>query len=153
LLCLREEFGAQDLSIGTHAPIFDDGEATAAIECLPAYLRASRSALRTAPMLKAVAEFSGIVNEPGDLDPIHQLTEFEQRFGIGCSISRRPMLRMALAGRELSLQFVKQTSHASTSRTYRPRVDMRPGVRFPFAAISLSGCAMTKPTDTISRKV
>ncbi|WP_156419226.1 hypothetical protein [Aureimonas sp. AU12] len=74
----------------------------------PALLRRSGlrkhigDSLRFHPMLKAVAELSDIVNEPGDLDPVHQITEFEQRLGIGCSISRRPMLRMALAGRELS---------------------------------------------------
>lgn len=71
----------------------------------PALLRRSGvkrnvgNSLRFHPMLKVVAEFAEEVNVPGDLDPVHQIKEFEPSFGMGCSISHRPMLALALAGR------------------------------------------------------
>lgn len=71
----------------------------------PALLRRSGlrknigNGLRFHPMLKAVAEFDGDVNIPGDFDPVHQIKEFEPHFGIGCSISSRPLLALAMAGR------------------------------------------------------
>jgi choline dehydrogenase-like flavoprotein len=69
----------------------------------PALLRRSGftrnigNSLRFHPMLKVVGQFADDVNNPGDLDPVHQITEFEPRFGMGCSISKRPMLGMAMA--------------------------------------------------------
>jgi choline dehydrogenase-like flavoprotein len=47
-----------------------------------------------------VAEFADEVNRPGDLDPVHQIKEFEPDIGMGCSISTPPVLAMALAGHE-----------------------------------------------------
>jgi choline dehydrogenase-like flavoprotein len=72
----------------------------------PALLRRSGikhnvgNTLRFHPMVKLVAEFEKDVNCPGDLDPIHQIKEFEPKFGMGCSFSKRPMLGFALAGQE-----------------------------------------------------
>ncbi len=70
----------------------------------PALLRRSGirhnigSSLRFHTMLKAVAEFDDEVNLPGDLDPVHQIREFEPDIGIGCSISSPSMLALALNG-------------------------------------------------------
>lgn len=72
----------------------------------PALLRRSGltrhigNSLRFHPMVKVVAEFDHEVNRPGDADPVHQIKEFEPRFGMGCSISNPAMLGMALAGRD-----------------------------------------------------
>ncbi|WP_324698790.1 GMC family oxidoreductase [Novosphingobium sp. RL4] len=72
----------------------------------PALLRRSGishnvgNSLRFHPMVKVVAEFDRDVNQPGDFDPVHQVKEFEPRFGMGCSISNPAMLGVALAGRE-----------------------------------------------------
>ncbi|WP_203423933.1 GMC oxidoreductase [Sinorhizobium sp. BG8] len=69
----------------------------------PALLRRSGftrnigNSLRFHPMLKLVAEFAEDVNDPADLDPVHQIKEFEPEIGMGCSISKRPMLKLALA--------------------------------------------------------
>ncbi len=70
----------------------------------PALLRRSGltrnigNSLRFHPMVKVVAEFDHEVNRPGDADPVHQIKEFEPRFGMGCSISNPAMLGMALTG-------------------------------------------------------
>ncbi|WP_061932687.1 GMC family oxidoreductase [Aureimonas sp. AU22] len=53
--------------------------------------------LRFHPMVKIVAEFPDEVNRPGDLDPVHQVKEFEPTIGMGCSVTRRPMLKLATA--------------------------------------------------------
>ncbi|WP_307959670.1 GMC family oxidoreductase N-terminal domain-containing protein [Sinorhizobium medicae] len=71
----------------------------------PALLRRSGlrknigNSLRFHPMLKVVAEFEDEVNVSGDFDPVHQIKEFEPHFGMGCSISSRPMLALAMASR------------------------------------------------------
>lgn len=53
--------------------------------------------LRFHPMLKMVAVFEDDVNVPGDLEPVHQVKEFDPRFSIGCSVSKRPALALAMA--------------------------------------------------------
>jgi choline dehydrogenase-like flavoprotein len=69
----------------------------------PALLRRSGirsnvgNTLRFHPMIKLVAEFDDEVNLPGDLDPVHQIKEFEPRFSMGCSISKPEILGLALA--------------------------------------------------------
>ena len=68
----------------------------------PALLRRSGitrnigSSLRFHPMLKMVAEFPDEVNKPGDLDPVHQVKEFEPEVGMGCSVSTPSTLALAL---------------------------------------------------------
>ena len=52
--------------------------------------------LRFHPMIKVVAQFTDEVNAPGQLDPVHQVREFDPRFSMGCSISSRPALAMAM---------------------------------------------------------
>jgi choline dehydrogenase-like flavoprotein len=69
----------------------------------PALLRRSGitrnvgDSLRFHPMLKAVALFADEVNHPGELEPVHQIKHFDPRFSIGCSMSKRPALAMAMA--------------------------------------------------------
>jgi choline dehydrogenase-like flavoprotein len=69
----------------------------------PALLRRSgiRSnvgdSLRFHPMLKVIAQFPDEVNIADDLEPVHQIKEFDPRFSMGCSMSKRPALAMAMA--------------------------------------------------------
>jgi choline dehydrogenase-like flavoprotein len=69
----------------------------------PALLRRSGitrhvgNTLRFHPMLKAVALFADEINDPGELEPVHQIKHFDPRFSIGCSMSKRPALAMAMA--------------------------------------------------------
>lgn len=60
--------------------------------------------LRFHPMLKMVALFREDVNRHGDLDPVHQVKQFEPGFGMGCSITTPPLLALALAGHREWLQ-------------------------------------------------
>ncbi|KRA84431.1 GMC family oxidoreductase [Altererythrobacter sp. Root672] len=82
----------------------------------PALLRRSGfthnvgNSLRFHPMVKVVAEFERDVNFAGDLDPVHQIKEFEPSFGMGCSISKRPMLGVALSDREGAWDLVHERS-------------------------------------------
>jgi choline dehydrogenase-like flavoprotein len=52
--------------------------------------------LRFHPMVKVVARFAEEVNPPGQLDPVHQVKEFDPRFSLGCSISSPPTLALAM---------------------------------------------------------
>lgn len=71
----------------------------------PALLRRSGvtrnvgNTLRFHPMVKVVARFADEVNFPSDLEPVHQVKEFDPRFSMGCSISKRPALALALVDR------------------------------------------------------
>jgi len=60
------------------------------------------------PMVKVVAEFAEEVNQPGDPDPVHQVREFEPDIGMGCSISNRPMLTLAMANHPAQWASVEQ---------------------------------------------
>jgi choline dehydrogenase-like flavoprotein len=80
------------------------------------------------PMLKVVALFGEDVNKPGDPDPVHQIQEFEPDFGMGCSISKRPMLGLAMANhaghfaeieqhwRRMGIYYVQAASGPATVR-------------------------------------
>ncbi|PWJ91315.1 MULTISPECIES: GMC family oxidoreductase [Mesorhizobium] len=80
------------------------------------------------PMLKVVAQFDGDVNNPDDPDPVHQIREFEPWFGMGCSISKRPMLGLAMANhaghfaeidqhwRRMGIYYVQAASGRATVR-------------------------------------
>jgi choline dehydrogenase-like flavoprotein len=80
----------------------------------PALLRRSGirtnigNSLRFHPMLKLVAEFNEEVNRSGDPDPVHQIKEFEPLIGMGCSISKRPLLALAMAGHADHSSIVEQ---------------------------------------------
>jgi choline dehydrogenase-like flavoprotein len=49
------------------------------------------------PMAKVVARFAEPVNRLSDLEPVHQVKEFDPRFSMGCSVSKRPALALAMA--------------------------------------------------------
>jgi choline dehydrogenase-like flavoprotein len=52
--------------------------------------------LRFHPMVKVVARFAEEINPPDQLDPVHQVKEFDPRFSLGCSISSPPTLALSL---------------------------------------------------------
>jgi len=115
----------------------------------PALLRRSGvrknigNSLRFHPMVKVVAEFDADINRPGDLDPVHQVKEFEPVFGMGCSISRHPMLGVALGGRKghwelvnerasrMGIYYVQSTGGSATVRNL-------PGFSDPFVRLNFS---------------
>ena len=88
---------------------FELAGATVFVACgavhMPALLRRSGlsrnigDSLAWHPMIKVVACFPEEVNQPGDLEPVHQVKQFDPRFSMGCSISKRPSLALALAER------------------------------------------------------
>ena len=101
----------------------------------PALLRRSGmtrnigNTLRFHPMLKVVAQFEEDINDPGDPDPVHQIKEFEPRFSMGCSISKRSMLGLAMAhhpdhfdqveqfGRRMGIYYVQTAGGRATVRS------------------------------------
>ena len=115
----------------------------------PALLRRSGikrnvgNSLRFHPMVKVVAEFDRDVNRPEDFDPVHQIKEFEPHFGMGCSISKRPMLGVALGNRDghwpligerwkrMGIYYVQSTGGAATVRNL-------PGFADPLVRIGFS---------------
>src|SRR6202007_1564650 len=101
------------------------------------------NALRFHPMLKLIAVFEDEVNHPGDLDPVHQIKEFEPRFSMGCSISNRPMLALAMVNhpdhigevardwRRMGIYYVQSTGARATVRNL-------PGFRAPLVRVAQS---------------
>ncbi|MDH5738967.1 MAG: GMC family oxidoreductase [Nitrospira sp.] len=85
--------------------------------------------LRFHPMIKVVAAFSDEMNLPGQLDPVHQVKEFDPRFSMGCSMSSRPLLSLALLDhpehlaevdqnwRHMGIYYVQTTGGRGTVRT------------------------------------
>jgi hypothetical protein len=58
--------------------------------------RAVGDSLRFHPMVKVVAMFPDEVNQSGGQEPVHQIKEFDPRFSMGCSVSKRPALALAM---------------------------------------------------------
>ncbi len=52
--------------------------------------------LRFHPMIKMVAVFPDEMNLPGQLDPVHEIKQFDPRFSLGCSISSRSLLALTM---------------------------------------------------------
>ena len=92
--------------------------------------------LRWHPMVKVVACFTDPVNQLSELEPVHQVKEFEPRFSMGCSISKRPALALALVEhpgglaevarnwRHMAIYYVQSTGGSGT-------VHPLPGFRDP----------------------
>lgn len=128
----------------------------------PALLRRSGirrnigNSLRFHPMLKVVAEFDHEVNRSDDVDPVHQVKEFEPRFGMGCSISKRPMLGMALAGRaghwplveekwkHMGIYYVQSTGGAATVRNL-------PGLSSPLVRVGFTPLDLVTLNEGLTR--
>ena len=130
----------------------------------PALLRRSGikrnigNSLRFHPMLKVVAEFPDEINIPGELEPVHQIKEFDPRFSIGCSMSKRPALAMALAAhpdhvpevdrnwRRMAIYYVQSTGGRGTVRCV-------PGFRDPLVRVSLSPADLSELAEGLRRLV
>lgn len=100
----------------------------------PALLRRSGirrnvgNSLRMHPMLKVIAVFDDEVNIPGELEPVHQIKQFDPRFSMGCSMSKRPALALAMASqqshikdidrdwRKMAIYYVQSTGGRATVR-------------------------------------
>lgn len=116
----------------------------------PALLRRSGirrnigNSLRFHPMAKIVAAFPEEVNPPGQLDPVHQIKQFDPRFSMGCSISSRPLLALSLVDhwehleeidrnwRHMGIYYVQTTGGLGVVRTLPAFKD--PLVRVQYSA-------------------
>ncbi|MGF6256238.1 GMC family oxidoreductase N-terminal domain-containing protein [Ensifer sp. LBL] len=98
--------------------------------------------LRFHPMLKVVAVFPDELNTPGELEPVHQIKEFDPRFSMGCSMSKRPALALAMAAhpemidavdrdwRRMAIYYVQSTGGSGKVRSL-------PGFRDPLVRVGL----------------
>jgi choline dehydrogenase-like flavoprotein len=119
----------------------------------PALLRRSGitrnigNTLRFHPMVKVVAAFPEEINPPGQLDPVHQVKQFDPRFSMGCSISSRPLLALSMVDhpdylvevdrnwRHMGIYYVQTTGGLGVIRTV-PTFD-DPLVRVEYSATEL----------------
>jgi choline dehydrogenase-like flavoprotein len=88
------------------------------------------------PMTKVVALFPDVVNELGQGEPYHQVKEFDPRFSMGCSVSKRPALALALVDRPIQRAMVERhwphmAIYYAQSTGGRARVRGVPGFRDP----------------------
>ena len=116
----------------------------------------SATALRFHPMLKAVALFADEINTPGELEPVHQIKEFDPRFSMGCSMSKRPALALAMAAhpqmmeavdrdwRRMAIYYVQSTGGIGRVRSF-------PGFRDPFVRVELSPLDLKELADGLAR--
>ena len=112
--------------------------------------------LRFHPMLKAVALFPDEINTPGELEPVHQIKEFDPRFSMGCSMSKRPALALAMAAhphmmtavdrdwRRMAIYYVQSTGGIG-------RVRNLPGFRDPLVRVEFSPQHLDELADGLSR--
>ena len=101
------------------------------------------------PMVKLVAEFANDVNLPGDNDPVHQITEFEPDISMGCSVSSRPLLTMALTNHAGQIPRIEQDWRRMGLyyvQTSGGKFDVRniPGFRDPLVRIREDGGHMRR---------
>lgn len=114
------------------------------------------NSLRFHPMLKVVAEFDEEINVPGELEPVHQIKEFDPRFSMGCSMSKRPALALALAAhtediakvdrdwRRMAIYYVQSTGGVGTIRSL-------PGFRDPLVRVRLNTADLDELADGLRR--
>lgn len=151
---------------GGQAGVIDIRAATVVVACgavqTPALLRRSGikrnigNSLRFHPMLKVIAEFDDEINIPGELEPVHQVKEFDPRFSIGCSMSKRPALAMAIAAhsdhvadidrnwRRMAIYYVQTTGGRGSVRCL-------PGFRDPLVRVSLSPADLAELAEGLRR--
>jgi choline dehydrogenase-like flavoprotein len=128
----------------------------------PALLRRSGitknvgNSLRFHPMVKVVALFDDEVNLPGELDPVHQVKEFEPQFSMGCSVSNRPALALALAAhpdhveevnrnwRRMAIYYVQNMGGCGIIRNL-------PFFRDPFVSVKQSAADLTQLATGLKR--
>ncbi|TGQ40678.1 GMC family oxidoreductase [Mesorhizobium sp. M00.F.Ca.ET.216.01.1.1] len=112
--------------------------------------------LRFHPMLKVVALFADEINTPGELEPVHQIKEFDPRFSMGCSMSKRPALALAMAAhpqmmeavdrdwRRMAIYYVQSTGGIGRVRSF-------PGFRDPFVRVELSPLDLKELAEGLTR--
>jgi len=112
--------------------------------------------LRFHPMIKVVARFPDELNLPGDLEPVHQIKEFDPRFSMGCSMSKRPALAMAMAPHRefleevdrhwsrMAIYYVQNTGGIGTVRNL-------PGFRSPFVRVRQSHADLAELAEGLRR--
>jgi choline dehydrogenase-like flavoprotein len=112
--------------------------------------------LRFHPMLKVVASFSEEVNPPGQLDPVHQVKEFDPRFSMGCSISSRPTLALSMVDhpehlvevdrnwRHMAIYYVQTTGGRGVVRTV-------PGFKDVFVRMQIDSTGMKDLGDGLQK--
>ncbi len=128
----------------------------------PALLRRSGitrnvgNTLRFHPMIKVVSQFPEEVNPPGLPDPVHQIKEFDPRFSMGCSISSRPALAMAMIDhsdriaeidrnwRHMAIYYAQTTGGQGTVRTL-------PGYRDPLVRLRFTPAEMQELAEGLRR--
>lgn len=114
------------------------------------------NSLRFHPMLKAVAMFRDEINTPDELEPVHQIKEFDPRFSMGCSMSKRPALALAMAvhpemteavdrdWRRMAIYYVQSTGGTGQVRSL-------PGFRDPLVRVSLRPPDLKELADGLAR--
>ncbi|MCA1441645.1 GMC family oxidoreductase [Ensifer sp. IC4062] len=114
------------------------------------------NSLRFHPMLKVVALFADELNTPGELEPVHQIKEFDPRFSMGCSMSKRPALALAMAAhpemidavdrdwRRMAIYYVQSTGGTG-------RVRSLPGFRDPLVRVALEPSDLKELADGLAR--
>jgi choline dehydrogenase-like flavoprotein len=112
--------------------------------------------LRFHPMLKMVAAFPEEINQPGQLDPVHQIKTFDPRFSMGCSISSPPLLAVTLVDhpqhlpeiernwRHMGIYYVQTTGGHGTVRTL-------PGFRDPLVRVNYAPADMLELSEGLRR--
>jgi choline dehydrogenase-like flavoprotein len=112
--------------------------------------------LRFHPMLKVVALFADEVNTPGELEPVHQIKEFDPRFSMGCSMSKRPALALAMAAhpdvidavdrdwRRMAIYYVQTTGGIGKVRSLL-------GFRDPLVRVALGPADLKELADGLAR--
>lgn len=128
----------------------------------PALLRRSGitnnvgDSLRFHPMLKMVATFGEEINEPGELEPVHQVKQFDPRFSMGCSMSKRPALAMAMAPhpdliRDVDRDWRKMAIYYVQNTGGRGKVRNLPGFRDPFVRVTQSTTDLDELAEGLGR--
>jgi len=114
------------------------------------------NSLRFHPMIKVAAQFAEKVNLPGELDPVHQIKEFDPRFSMGCSATSQPALALALASHPeylgevdrhhqyMGLYYAQTTGGQGIVRNL-------PGFNDPFVRVSLNSSDLRELAEALRR--
>jgi hypothetical protein len=107
-------------------------------------------------MLKVVALFKEEINAPGELEPVHQVKEFDPRFSMGCSMSKRPALAMAMGAhpnmveevdrewRRMAIYYVQSTGGRANIRNF-------PGFSDPLVRVDLTAADLAELAEGLAR--
>ncbi len=127
----------------------------------PALLRRSGlkrnvgNTLRFHPMIKVVARFPEEVNISDAPDPVHQIKEFDPRFSLGCSMSARPALALAMTDhptrlgevdsswRHMAIYYAQSTGGAGVVRNV-------PGFRDPLVRLRFESRDLNELAEGVS---